>query len=59
MSEHERFDPFGYLLNVLRFWVAKFAMRFCGTATLYWTAPAEWEEYMGIGEPYWEARTGD
>lgn len=50
MSEHGSFD----LMTHLRFWVARFAMWFCGCPTLYWTAPAEWEEYMSIGEPYKE-----
>lgn len=51
MSEHGSFN----IMNYLRFWVAQFAMRFCGTAVLYWCAPQEWEEYMSIGEPYKES----
>ena len=50
MSNNGRFE----IMNHLRFWVARFAMWFCGCPTLYWTAPAEWEEYMSVGEPYRE-----
>lgn len=42
------------LMPYLRFWVARFAVWFCDIPTLYWAAPAEWEEYMSIGEPYRE-----
>jgi hypothetical protein len=48
VSDKSSFD----LMNYLRFWVARFATRFCGIPTLYWSAPVEWEEYMSIGEPY-------
>lgn len=50
MSDKPSFD----LINELRFIVARFAMWFCGCPVLFWTAPAEWEEYMSIGEPYVE-----
>lgn len=33
-------------ITTLRFWVARIAIRFCGLPVLYWSAPAEWEEYM-------------
>lgn len=42
------------LMIHLQFWVARFAMWFCGCPVLFWTSPAEWEEYMSIGEPYQE-----
>jgi hypothetical protein len=50
MTEKGSFSP----ITELRFLVARFAMWFCGCPVLFWTAPAEWEEYMSIGEPYTE-----
>lgn len=50
MSEKGSFD----IVQELRFLVARFAMWFCGCPVLFWTSPAEWEEYMSVGEPYTE-----
>lgn len=45
--------PMGFnLMMELRFWVARFANWFCGPEVLFWDSPAEWEEYMSVGEPY-------
>ncbi len=35
-----------------KFWVAGLAIKWCGIAIIYWSAPDDWEEYMSIGEPY-------
>lgn len=48
MSDRPSFD----LLNELRFWVARFAVWFCGPAHLFWASPEEWEEYISIGQAY-------
>lgn len=50
MSDKHSFN----LMIHLRFLVARFAMWFCGTPVLYWSAPNEWEEYMSVGNPYVE-----
>ena len=48
MVQESKFD----IMVHLRFWVAAFAMWFCGCPTLYWTDPQAWEEYMSVGKPY-------
>jgi hypothetical protein len=55
MVDRIRFNPIERATNVLKFWIAKFAIRFCGIPTIFWASPAEWEEYMSEGEPYSEA----
>jgi hypothetical protein len=37
--------------NMIKFWVAGKAIKFCGVEIIYWSSPLEWEEYMKIGKP--------
>lgn len=44
MGESSRWDR---VIALLRFGLARLAIKLCGLPVLYWTAPEEWERYLG------------